>query len=138
MLNNVTLMGRLTANPELKTTKNGVSCTSFRIAVERSYAGKDGERKADFIDCFAFRNTAEFICKYFTKGSMIAVVGSIESRTYTTKEGKTRNILEVNVKETSFTGEKRDKKDNSETYSASPAPTPEEFEEMPIDDDLPF
>ena len=82
MLNIVALMGRLTHTPELKTTQNGTSVCSFGIAVDRTYTPKGEERKADFIDVVAWRQTAEHICKYFQKGSMIAIDGSIQTRSY--------------------------------------------------------
>ena len=86
MLNIVALMGRLTHTPELKTTQNGTSVCSFSIAVDRTYTPKGEERKADFIDIVAWRQTAEFICKYFQKGSMIAIDGSIQ-KLYFRSEG---------------------------------------------------
>ena len=88
MLNIVALMGRLTHTPELKTTQNGTSVCSFSIAVDRTYTPKGEERKADFIDIVAWRQTAEFICKYFQKGSMIAVDGSIQRQLLRPKGGR--------------------------------------------------
>ena len=105
-LNNVVLMGRLTADPELKTSQSGKFVTSFRIAVDRQYTDENGERQADFITCVAWRQTAEFICKYFKKGRMIAIVGSIQSRTYQDQSGQTRFVTEVVVNQASFCGEK--------------------------------
>ena len=94
MFNLVVLTGRLTADPELKTTPNGVSVTSFSIAVEIRY--KQGEeRQADFINIVAWRSSAEFICKYFKKGSMIGIEGSIQTRKYQDKNGNTRTAFEV-------------------------------------------
>ena len=93
-LNVVALMGRLVAEPELRHTPNGVATCMFRIAVDRSYS-KDGERKADFIDIVTWRQTAEFVCKYFHKGSMIAVNGSIQTRNYEDKNGNKRTAFEV-------------------------------------------
>ena len=93
-LNVVALMGRLVAEPELRHTPNGVATCTFRIAVDRSYS-KDGERKADFIDIVTWRQTAEFVCKYFHKGSMIAVNGSIQTRNYEDKNGNKRTAFEV-------------------------------------------
>ena len=89
MLNVVVLMGRLTSDPEIRHTPNDVAVTSFSIAVERSYKSGD-ERQTDFIDIVAWRSTAEFICKYFRKGQMIAIHGSIQTGTYKDKEGNTR------------------------------------------------
>lgn len=106
MLNSVTLMGRLVADPELKTTQNGTSVASFRLAVERNYAPQGQERQADFIPCVAWRQTAEFIGKYFTKGRMIAVEGSLQSRNYEDKNGQKRTAIEVIVERVHFTGER--------------------------------
>lgn len=94
MLNSVCLMGRLGADPELKTTPSGVSVTSFRLAVERSYA-RDGERETDWISVVAWRQTAEFAAKYFRKGAMMAVQGSLQTRQYTDREGSKRTAVEV-------------------------------------------
>ena len=107
MINVVVLMGRLVADPELKQTANGASVTSFRIAVDRNFANKEtGERQADFITIVAWRQTAEFICKYFRKGSMIAVEGSLQSRNYDDKDGNKRTVYEVVANNVSFTGSK--------------------------------
>ncbi len=150
MLNRTILMGRLVADPELKTTASGISVTSFRIAVERSYVKSGEERKADFIDIVCWRQTAEFVCRYFSKGSLIAVEGQLQSRTYQAKDGTNRYVLEVVADNVSFTGERRDSSSYSQSYSqpaapvqAQPAPsyqsgTPSDFQEMPFDDDLPF
>lgn len=107
MLNSVTLMGRLVADPELKTTQNGISVAAFRLAVERNYQAKGAaEKQADFIPCVAWRQTAEFIGKYFTKGRMIAVEGSLQSRNYEDKNGQKRTAIEVIVERVHFTGER--------------------------------
>lgn len=106
MLNNVTLMGRLVADPELKTTQNGTSVVSFRLAVERNYAPQGQERQADFIPCVAWRQTAEFIGRYFTKGRMIAVEGSLQSRNYEDKNGQKRTAYEVIVDQAYFADSK--------------------------------
>lgn len=106
MLNIVALMGRLTHTPELKTTQNGTSVCSFSIAVDRTYTPKGEERKADFIDIVAWRQTAEFICKYFQKGSMIAIDGSIQTRSYQDKQGSNRTKVEVLANNVSFCGAK--------------------------------
>lgn len=95
MLNSVCLMGRLAADPELKTTQNGVSVTSFRIAVDRTFQSKGQEKQTDWIDIVAWRNTAEFVTRYFRKGSMIAVQGSIQTRSYTDRDGGKRTAFEV-------------------------------------------
>ena len=104
MLNVVAIQGRLTHDPELKTTPNGVSVCSFRIACERSYSSKGEERKADFFTITAWRQTAEFVCKYFQKGSMIAVEGSLQTRQY--QQGSNRTVVEVVASNVSFCGGK--------------------------------
>lgn len=107
MFNVVILTGRLTADPELKTTPNGISVTTFSIAVSRRY--KAGEAtQADFINIVAWRQTAEFITKYFTKGSMIGIEGSIQTRRYTDKDGKNRTVFEVVASNAQFVESKRD------------------------------
>ena len=145
MINNVVLMGRLVATPELRSTGTGVSVASFTLAVDRSYAKQGEQRQADFIDCVAWRSTAEFITKYFQKGSMIAVTGSIQTRNYEDKNGNKRKAVEVIVDNVSFCGSKAET-DTSNAYSApAPAPAPSfasgtesDFEEISEDDDLPF
>ena len=116
MLNRVILMGRLVSDPELKTTGTGISVTSFRIAVERSYVKQGEERKADFFDIVCWRNQAEFVCRYFGKGAMIAIDGQLQSRTYQAKDGTNRYVVEVVADSVSFTGERRD---NSGVYNQS-------------------
>lgn len=108
MINRVILMGRLVADPELKTTNTGVSVTSFRIAVDRSYVKAGEQRQADFFDIVAWRSTAEFITRHFNKGSLIAVEGQLQSRSFITKEGQNRTVVEVVADNVSFTGERRD------------------------------
>lgn len=103
MLNVVALQGRITSDPELKHTKSGVAVTSFTLAVDM-YAKE--ERKTDWVDVVAWRQTAEFICKYFTKGQMIAVTGSIQTRSYEDKQGNKRKAVEIVAKEVSFCGSK--------------------------------
>ena len=106
MLNVVALMGRLVYDPELKTTPSGINVGSFRIAVDRSFTRKGEERKADFIDVTAWRQTAEFVSKYFQKGSMIAVEGSLQTRQYQDKNGNNRTATEVLASQVSFCGGK--------------------------------
>ena len=129
MINNVTLLGRLTADPEIKNTTSGIAVCSFTVAVERDYKDANGDRQTDFIRCVAWRQTAEFISKHFRKGNMIAAVGSIQSRQYE-KDGEKRTSVEVNVEKASFTGEKVEK----------PQPKQQEFENVgAVDEDgLPF
>ena len=100
-------MGRLTADPELKMTQNSTPVCSFRIAVDRNVVNKQtGERATDYINVIAWRQTAEFVCKYFRKGSMIALEGSLQSRSYTDKDGNNRTAYEVVASNVSFTGSK--------------------------------
>ena len=106
MINNVTLMGRLTAAPELKTTTSGTSVTTFCIAVDRRFQPKDGEKQADFINCVAWRATAEFITRYFGKGDLIAVTGEIQTRKYQDNSGNNRVAVEVVINNASFCGGK--------------------------------
>ena len=144
MINNVVLMGRLVATPELRSTGTGVSVASFTIAVERSFAKAGEQRQADFIDCVAWRQTAEFITRYFQKGSMIAVTGNIQTRNYEDKNGNKRKAVEVVVDNASFCGSKAET-GSTGGYTAPAAPAPSfayasesDFEEITEDDDLPF
>lgn len=123
MLNSVTLMGRLVADPELKTTQNGTSVVSFRLAVERNYAPQGQERQADFLPCVAWRQAAEFIGKYFTKGRMIAVEGSLQSRNYEDKNGQKRTAYEVIVDQAYF-ADSRPAAPAQETPPAAPPVAP--------------
>lgn len=106
MLNVVALMGRLVYEPELKTTPSGINVCSFRIACDRNFARQGEQRQADFIDIVAWRHTAEFVCKYFQKGSMIAVEGSLQTRQYQDKNGNNRTATEVLASQVSFCGGK--------------------------------
>ena len=135
-MNKVILMGRLTADPELKTTPSGISVTSFSLAVDRKYAKQGEERKTDFINIVAWRQRAEFICKYFTKGQLIALDGSIETSSYVDKNGNNRTAFEVVAENVYFTGDKRNSQQsgNENAYSEHA----NDFGEMPIDGDLPF
>ena len=103
MLNHITIMGRLTRDPELRRTGSGIAVTTFVVAVDRDYAPKDGgEKKTDFITCVAWRQTGEFVSKYFTKGRMIVVEGRLEMRDWTDKEGNKRISAEINVASAHF------------------------------------
>ena len=133
MLNSVVLMGRLTADPELKYTPSNIAVTAFKIAVDRSYSGNNRERQTDFISVVAWRKTAEFITRYFTKGQMIAVEGSIQTRNYEDKSGNRRTAVEVVVSNVSFCGDKQ-----QETSSAAFGGIDESAFEEISDDDLPF
>ncbi|MBO5837301.1 MAG: single-stranded DNA-binding protein [Oscillospiraceae bacterium] len=139
MLNHITLMGRLTRDPELRRTGSGVAVASFTIAVDRDFSGKDSEKKTDFIDCVAWRQTGEFISKYFTKGRMIVVDGRLEMREWTDKEGNKRISAEVNVENAYFGDSKSDRSDNA-TAAASASPAPATDFAVLEDDDaqLPF
>ena len=121
MLNHITVMGRLVRDPELRRTGSGVAVASFTVAVDRDYSPKDGgERKTDFINCVAWRQTGEFISKYFTKGRMIVVDGRLEMRDWTDREGNKRTSAEINVDNAYFGDSKRDG-DNGGSYSAPAA-----------------
>ena len=106
MLNVVALMGRLVYEPELKTTQNGTNVCSFRIAVDRSFTRQGEERKADFIDVTAWRQTAEFVSKYFQKGSMIAIEGSLQTTSYQDKNGNNRTAIEIVANNVNFAAPK--------------------------------
>ncbi len=121
MLNHIVIMGRLVRDPELRRTGSGVAVASFRVAVDRDFVPKDGgERKADFIDCVAWRQTGEFISKYFAKGRMIIVDGRLEMRDWTDKEGNKRTSAEIVVANAYFGDNKRDDNGsyNGNNYSA--------------------
>ena len=133
-MNSVNLMGRITAEPELKTTPNGVSVVSFTLAVDRSYTPKGQEKQTDFINCVAWRNTAEFISRYFSKGQRMAVKGELQQRSFTANDGSKRSVYEVVVDEAFFC---ESKKEN--TASAPSADVPySDYEEIAYDDDCPF
>ena len=109
MLNHITIMGRLVRDPELRTTQAGVSVTSFTVAVDRDFGGRDGgERQTDFIDCVAWRSTGEFVSKYFHKGSMIVVSGRLQSRKWQDRDGNNRTSWEINADNVYFGESRRD------------------------------
>lgn len=143
MLNVCCLMGRLVADPELRTTPNGISVTTFTIAVDRSYTPKGQERQADFIDIVAWRGTADFVCKYFSKGQLVAVQGAIQTRTYTDRDGNKRKAVEIVADHVHFAEPKRDTKPsagNNNTYhpaESTPDISADDSDEMATDD-LPF
>ncbi|MBR4720974.1 MAG: single-stranded DNA-binding protein [Clostridia bacterium] len=149
-MNKVILMGRLTRDPEMRQTANGISVCSFSIAVNRRFA-KDGQQNADFINCTAWRQQAEFICKYFHKGSMMALVGSLQSRSWENQEGKRQYATDVVVDEVYFTGSKTESQsgDSDSGYNMSqPMPSADnafgDIDSMGFqtvegsEDDLPF
>lgn len=124
-MNTVCLVGRLTADPELKRTQNGLAFTKFTVAVDRQYS-KDKEQTADFINVQAWRGTAEFICKYFFKGQRIGLTGRIQTGSYTDKDGNKRYTFEVLANDVEFV---ESKKQSNVTV---------ECEELPDEEDLPF
>lgn len=141
MTNVAVLMGRICSAPELKKTNSGVSVTSFSIAVDRSY--KSGEDKVtDFINISAWRGTAEFLCRYFKKGQMIAIEGSIQTRNYEDKDGNKRTAFEVVANNVSFCGDKSSETKNDALNEISSRleanNVPSGYEEITGDDDLPF
>ena len=160
MLNVAAIVGRLTADPELKHTASDVSVVSFTLAVGRSYAKAGTERQTDFIDVVAWRSTADFICRYFRKGQLMAVQGSIQTRTYQDKNGNNRKAVEIVADNVHFVESKRSEEGDSygqgNSYSHNDSYTPSkpaafnepasayssgtsgDFEEIPGDDDLPF
>ncbi len=133
MLNRIIIMGRLTADPELRRTGTGIAVTSFTLAVDRDYAGKDGgEKETDFIDCVAWRNTGEFVAKHFSKGRMAVASGRLQIRNYTDKDGNKRRIAEV-IADSVYFGESK-----NNNPSQSPTPT-QAFAAIEIPDyELPF
>lgn len=122
------LMGRLTRDPEMRQTTGGIQVCSFSVAVNRRFA-KDGQQNADFINCTAWRQQAEFICKYFHKGSMIALVGNLQSRSWENQEGKRQYATDVVVDEVYFTGSRQESQTGVQEggYNMTqPAPAPEQ------------
>lgn len=136
MLNNVNLCGRLTATPELKKTPNGVSVTTFTLAVDRDYSNGD-ERQADFINVVAWRGTAEFIDKYFAKGKMMIVSGSLQTRNYTANDGSKRYITEVVAERCYFAGDKNTNQSTAPNTAPSNLDVAIDDNEE-YDDSLPF
>ncbi|HBJ10346.1 MAG TPA: single-stranded DNA-binding protein [Ruminococcaceae bacterium] len=141
MFNLVVLTGRLTADPELKTTQSGISVTSFSVAVNRPYRTGE-EQQTDFINVVAWRKTAEFIAKYFKKGNMIGIEGSIQTRKYTDKNGNNRTAFEVVVNNAQFVESKRDSaaSQGSEQPASFSNAGADDFSDLSdvSDDDLPF
>lgn len=142
MLNKIALMGRLTRNPELRHTQSGTPVASFSLAVDRDFKDKQtGERATDFIDCVAWRSTAEFAARYLAKGRMAIVSGSLQLRDWTDKEGGKRRSAEVIVDNIYFGDSKRDAGESpaeADTYKA-PSQTDNTFSEFSADDgELPF
>lgn len=136
MLNNAVIMGRICNDLEVKKTESGVSVCRFTVAVDRAYAKQGEERKTDFIDVLAWRSTADFLEKYFSKGQMIAVQGSIQTGSYE-KDGIKRRTFEIVAENVSFCGSKGESNGASETPSFSNADAGN-FESSEDDDELPF
>jgi single-strand DNA-binding protein len=147
MINNVILMGRICSDVDLRTTNSGKSVANFRIAVDRSYS-KNGNKETDFITIVVWENTADFVSKYFSKGSMIALRGEIQTRNYEDNSGNKRTAFEVIAREVRFCGDKNETSPAAApattTYAAAPATVPtytpagDDFEEIPDDSELPF
>ena len=122
MLNHITIMGRLTRDPELRRTDSGIAVASFTVAVDRDFGNREGgERETDFIDCVAWRQTGEFVSKYFTKGSMAVVSGRLQIRNWTDKEGNKRRTAEVVADNVYFGESKRQSEGGSYAAPAAPA-----------------
>ena len=161
MLNTAIIMGRLTTDPELKSTGGGVSVCSFTVAVDRRFKGQNEERQTDFIRCVAWRQSAEFLARFFRKGSMVAVTGSIQVRNYEDKNGNRREAVELVADQISFTGERsqggsgggyrddvplpplppdsaRPQQQSAQSAPAFSTATAADFDEIAGDDDLPF
>ena len=120
MLNHIVIMGRLTRDPELRRTGSGIAVASFSVAVERDFGNREsGEKETDFIDCVAWRQTGEFVSKYFTKGSMIVVSGRLQIRSWTDKEGGKRRSAEVVADNVYFGESKRSSSEGSSSYNSS-------------------
>ena len=119
MLNHITIMGRLTRDPELRRTGSGIAVASFTVAVDRDYSGKDnGEKETDFIECVAWRHTGEFVSKYFTKGRMIVVDGRLQIRGWTDKDGNKRRTAEV-VADNCYFGDSKKESSGGDNYGNS-------------------
>lgn len=135
MLNKAILMGRLVADPELRQTVNGTPVCAFRIAVERNYSK---EKQADFIDIVAWKATAEFVCKYFSKGRMIIIDGSIQTRNYEDKSGNKRTAVEVVANSVMFGETKAAAEGGKQTKEELPAGAAQESNDSLDSEDLPF
>ena len=147
MLNHITIMGRLTRDPELRRTGSGLAVANFTVAVDRDFPNKEtGEKETDFINCVAWRHNGEFVSKYFTKGSMIVVSGRLQMRKWVDDNGNNRTTAEIVTDNVYFGESKRDKDVNSSTYNygsyVTPNPTDSSFLKFYDDDDdgavLPF
>ena len=148
MLNVVAVMGRLVADPELRTTQQGTSVCSFRIACDRSFVQQGQERQADFLDIVAWRHNADFICKHFSKGSLVAIQGHLQTRQYQDKNGNNRTAVEIVADSLNFAGAKRQQpvddggeappRDYREPAPAYAQGSADDFAVIDDNDDLPF
>ena len=141
MLNHITLMGRLTRDPELRRTGSGTAVTSFTLAVDREFKDKDsGERQTDFIDVVAWRTTAEYVCKYFSKGRMAVVEGRLQIRDWTDKDGGKRKSAEILANSVYFGDSKQDNQKSASNTSAKNGVdvSASDFAELEDDGTLPF
>lgn len=139
MLNKIFLQGRLVADPELRHTQQGTPVASFRLAVERDYKNQSGGKDVDFINCVAWRGTAEFVSRYFSKGRMAIVEGRLQMRSYTDKNGDKRTVVEVLANNVYFGDSKRDGEPGTNTMYDGPPSTPPGMGELEGDDgELPF
>ena len=144
MLNRIIVMGRMVRDPELRTTNTGTPVVSFTLAVDRDFKPKDGEKATDFLDCVAWKHTAEFVSKYFAKGRMAIVEGRLQIRDWTDKEGNKRRTAEIVADQVFFGDSKREETGSfGDTYDAQPVAQPmaqsSGFVELKDDDgDLPF
>lgn len=143
MLNKIVLMGRLTRNPELRQTGSGKPVASFALAVDRDFKNQNGEKETDFIDVVAWRNTAEFVSKYFTKGRMAVVEGRLQIREWTANDGSKRRSAEVIAENVYFGDSKKEGGNSNQPAVPAPVdygvPSGDQFAELPDDDgDLPF
>ena len=140
MLNNIVIMGRICRDIELRRTGSGTAVASFTLAVDRDFSGKDGEKVTDFIDCVAWRQTGEFVSKYFTKGRMACVQGSLQLRDWTDKDGNKRRSAEVIASNVYFADSKNAAQNDSSSPTAPTFATPVVPDYSVIDDDeqLPF
>ena len=142
MLNEVILMGRLTRDPDVRMTKNGTTAANFALACERDYAPQGQDRETDFFDIVAFRNTADFVGKYFAKGQLVAVKGRLQQRNWTDKQGNKRRTTEI-LADRCYFAEKRQDRDASDAgfqqmSDSTPVPFAEPDMQMGLGDELPF
>ena len=137
-MNSVNLIGRLTATPECKSTPNGKSVCNFSLAVERKFKDADGKPIVDFIDCVAWNNQAEFLCKWFDKGVRVAISGELQTRAFTDKDGNNRKVTEVLVNTVEFADGKREANASASTPTTNNAFDDNGFVPIEDTDDLPF